>query len=188
MTAKKTDLKNDQFRIEPSNVSTLLLAEFLGVTSDAITKLHSAGVIKQNGKARGKYNLFDAVPAYLEHLRANKGFDVDAKLKLAQVQKIRYYVERMKNDLVKTSDAAEVFRAAATAWKNIADQIPKRVAARIAKSKDPAEIRKLLGAEFDGMYEKFIKGLPYRPRLDGDNRNGTENKISPKGFTPAATH
>ena len=39
-------------------------------------------------EARGKYNLFDAVPAYLKHLRDNKGSDVNARLKLAQQEKL----------------------------------------------------------------------------------------------------
>ena len=60
MTRKTVDPKNAQFLIESSNISTLFLAEILGVTPDAITKLHSARVMRQNGKSRGKYSLFDA--------------------------------------------------------------------------------------------------------------------------------
>ena len=89
-----------------SNVSSSFLAEVLGVTRNAVSKLYATGVIRQNGVARGKYSLFDAVPAYLDHLRANKGSDVNARLKLAQVEKIQQYVEQMENELVKTSDAA----------------------------------------------------------------------------------
>lgn len=152
MTPKTVDPKNAQFRIESSNVSTLFLAEILGVTPDAITKLHSAGVIRQNGKARGKYNLFEAIPAYLDHLRANKGSDVNARLKLAQVDKIRNQVDKMKNELVKTTDALEVFRVASTAWRDEASRIPQRVARRIAKSDSPDEIRMILQDALDGIY------------------------------------
>ena len=176
MTRKRIDPKNDAFRIESSNVSTLFLAEILGVTSDAVTRLHRAGVIKQNGKARGKYDLFEAVNAFLDHLRkTNKGSDVSARLKLAQVEKIQQYVEKMENELVKTSDAAAVFRAASTAWRNEASKLPQRVARRIAKSKDPSEIREILRDELDQVFYRFEKGL--NQHLDGATQHGTENRI-----------
>ncbi len=42
---------------------------------DGVTRLNRGGVIQQNGRARGKYNLLDAIPAYLNHLRESKGDD-----------------------------------------------------------------------------------------------------------------
>ena len=156
-----------------SNVSSSFLAEILGVTRDAVSKLYATAVILQNGVARGKYSLFDAVPAYLDHLRANKGSDVSARLKLAQVEKIQQYVEQMKNELVKTSDAAAVFRVASTAWRDEASKLPQRGARRIAKSKDPSEIRELLRDELEQIFYRFEKGLPID--LDGATRHGTEN-------------
>ena len=162
-----------------SNVSSSFLAEILGVTRDAVSKLYATGVIRQNGVARGKYSLFDAVPAYLDHLRANKGSDVNARLKLAQVEKIRQYVEKMENELVKTSDAAAVFRAASTAWRDEASKLPQRVARRIAKSKDPSEIREILRDELDQVFYRFEKGLHQHvssaisDRGTGGRRNST---------------
>ncbi len=178
MTRKTVDPKNAQFLIESSNVSTQYLAEILGVTPDAITKLHSAGVIRQNGKARGKYDLFDAVPAYLDHLRANKGSDIDARLKLAQAEKIKNQIDKMKNELVKTSDAAAVFVAASASWRNEAGKLPQRVARRIAKSEDPSEIREILRDALDQVFYRFEKGL--NQHLDGATQHGTENQISSK--------
>ena len=158
-----------------SNVSSSFLAEILGVTRDAVSKLYATGVIRQNGVARGKYSLFDAVPAYLDHLRANKGSDVNARLKLAQVQKIQLYVEQMENELVKTSDAAEVFRVAFTLLRDIAGAIPKRIATQIAKSKSPDEIRMILSDELNRIGSELEKGL--NKHVDGANRHGTENRI-----------
>ena len=169
-----------------SNVSSSFLAEVLGVTRDAVSKLYATSVIRQNGVARGKYSLFDAVPAYLYHLRANKGSDVDARLKLAQVEKIQQYVEKMENELVKTSDAAAVFRAASTAWRDEASKLPQRVARRIEKSEDPSEIREILCDELDQVFYRFEKGL--NKHIDGANRHGTENRklsLSRRVTTPA---
>ena len=175
MTRKRIDPKNDAFRIESSNVSTLFLAEILGVTSDAVTRLHRAGVIKQNGKARGKYDLFEAVNAFLDHLRKTKGSDVAVRLTLARAKKLELENDRVENELVKTSDAAVVFRAASTSWRNEASKLPQRVARRIAKSKDPSEIREILRDELDQVFYRFEKGL--NQHLDGATQHGTENRI-----------
>ena len=158
-----------------SNVSSSFLAEVLGMTRHGVGRLYATGIIRQNGVARGKYSLFDAVPAYLDHLRANKGSDVDARLKLAQVEKIRQHVKQMENELVKTSDAAKVFVAASASWRNEASKLPQRVARRIAKSKDPSEIREILRGELDQVFYRFEKGL--NKPIDGANRHGTENRI-----------
>jgi len=159
MTKKNADPKTEQFRMEFSNVSTMYLAQVLGVTTDAVTKLHSAGIIKQNGKARGKYDLVDATNAYLEHLRDSKGSDVAIRLTLARAKKLELENDRVESELVKTTDVVEVFRAASLHWKSIADGIPKRIASRFAKIKNPDKVRTILREELDGMYYEFDKGL-----------------------------
>ncbi len=142
-----------------SNVSSSFLAEILGVTRDAVSKLHATGVIKQNGVARGKYSLFDAVPAYLDYVRANKGSDVDARLKLAQEQKIRQHVEIMENELVAIGDVKTVFGHAALLWGNAAMALPKRIAPKIAKTTSQTKIRKMLQAELDKLFPPFEKAI-----------------------------
>ena len=144
--------------IDPTNVSSNYLAEVLGLTRHGVGRLYATGVIQQNGVARGKYSLFDAVPAYLDHLRANKGSDVEARLKLAQVEKIKNQIEKMKNDLVRTSDAAEVFRVAWTALRDAAMQIPKRVS-RAAKLKNRFQVRKKLADEINELLYESEKPL-----------------------------
>lgn len=161
MPAKKPDPKNEQFRIDSSNVSTQFLAEILGVTPDAITKLHSAGVIRQNGKARGKYDLFEATSAYLDYLRGSNGSDVAVRLTLARVKKLELENDKRENELIRTKDAAEVFRIATNQWRQIAKAISKRVARQIVKSDSPDDIRTILVEALDGMYYEFEKGLPF---------------------------
>ena len=161
MTTKKVDPKNAEFRIDSSNVSTQFLAQILGVTTDAVTKLHSAGVIKQNGIARGKYDLFEATNAYLEHLRNSKGSDVAIRLTLERAKKLELENDRTESQLVKTSDALEVFAAASTHWKSIADGLPKRIASRLAKIKNPDKVRTIVRAELDGIFWEWEKGLKY---------------------------
>lgn len=176
MTAKKSDPKNAQFRIESSNVSTLFLAEILGVTSDAVTRLCRAGVIKQNGKARGKYDLFDAVNAYLDHLRNSKGSDAAMQLTLARAKKLELENDQRKSELVKTRVALEVFVVASAHWRNIAAAIPKRIASRLAKIENPDKVRTILKDELDGIYSEFEKGLQF---LNQGTSNESENKVLP---------
>ena len=146
--------------IDPTNVSSSDLAVVLGVTRDAVSKLYATGVIRQNGVARGKYDLFDAVPAYLDHLRSNKGSDVGARLKLAQERKLRLENDRAENDLVKTSDAAEIYRQACITFRSGATAIPKRLATKLSNATDPVVCRELLANEFSALsieYEKMFR-------------------------------
>ena len=159
MTAKRPDPKSDQFRIAASSISTKDLAGILGVTPDAISKLHRAGVIRQNGKVRGKYDLVETVNTYLDYLRENKGSDAADRLKVEQERKIRLQNDRAEKDLVKTVDALEVFAVASTCWRDIVSALPKRVARRVANSDSPDEIRMILRDELDGLYWEFKKGL-----------------------------
>ena len=185
MAAKNVDPKNAQLRIDSSNVSTLYLAEILGITSDAVTRLSRAGVIRQNGQARGKYNLYDAVPAYLDHLRKGKGSDVAIRLTLERARKLEIENDRRESELVKTSQAVEVLRAASRHWKSIADGVPKRIAPRLAKIKNPVEVGKVLRDELDGIYWEWEKGLK---NLKQGTSNESENKVLPvpRGVAPPA--
>ena len=154
--AKRLDLKNDELRIASSNASAAYLAELLDLTTVRVSQLCSSGVIPNNG-ARGKYDLAEAVPAYLSYLRANKGGEAVIQLTLARANKIELENEKAKTKLVKTADALEVFRVACGAWRAEADKLPRRVAGRIAKLKDPVAVRKILQAEFDGIHGAVVK-------------------------------
>ena len=147
--------------MEFSSVSTLFLAEILGVTSDAVTRLSRAGIIKQNGKTRGKYDLFEAVNAYLDHLRNSKGSDISERLTLARAKKLELENDRRESELVRTSEAVEVFAAASMHWKSIADGLPKKIASRLAKIENADKVRTILRDELDGMYYEFEKGLKH---------------------------
>ena len=99
-------------KIDATNVSSNYLAEVLGMTRHGISKLYAAGVLTQNGTARGKYNLYDAVPAYLNHLRENHGETADVKLKRQQELKLRLQNDKTEAGLVRITDAAQIFAAA----------------------------------------------------------------------------
>jgi len=145
--------------IDPTNVSSMYLAEVLGVTRDAVSKLYAAKVIKQNGIARGKYNLSDAVTAYSKYLRDNKGSDVATKLKLAQTRKLEIQNDKSAIELIDIQQAKAAFGHAAFLWRCGAAALPKRVAPYIAKTTSVRKIREVLKQELDGLFPPFEKAI-----------------------------
>ena len=129
------------------------------MTRDGVGKLYAAKVIKQNGIARGKYNLADAVAAYSKYLRDNKGADVATKLKQQQTRKLEIQNDKTESALVKTEDAAQAYRASCMYWRGLMAELPKRLAPQIAKTKDPEKIRELLRDGLNGICTTFEKGL-----------------------------
>ena len=138
-------------KLNAADVPAKYLAELLDLTTVRVSQLCTTGVIPNSG-TRGRYLLLDAVPAYLDYLRANKGDAAAVQLTLARAEKLRLENDRREKEVVKTTDALEVFRVAITAWRDEASKIPQRVAGRIAKSKRPDEISRILRDELDGIY------------------------------------
>ena len=145
--------------IDPTNVSTAYLAEVLGMTRDGVTRLCRGGIIKQNGIARGKYNLADAVAPYAKYVRDNKGSDVATKLKQQQTRKLELQNDKTESALVKTADAAQAYRAGCLYWRELVAELTKRLAPQIAKTKDPEKIRELLRDGLNRVSTRFEKGL-----------------------------
>ena len=144
--------------IDPTNVSSTILAEVLGMTRQRVSKLRSEGVIKNNGN-RGKYNLYDAVAAYSKYLRDNKGADVATKLKQQQTRKLEIQNDNTESALVRIDDVAQAYRAGCMAWRELNADLAKRLAPQIAKTKDPEKMRGLLRDGLNDICTTFEKGL-----------------------------
>jgi len=147
-------------KLNAADVPAKYLAEVLDLTTVRVSQLHTTGVIPNNG-TRGRYSLFDAVPAYLDYVRAIKGDDVSIRLTLARAKKLELENDRRESELVRTSEAVEVFAAASMHWKSIADGLPKKIASRLAKIENADKVRTILRDELDGMYYEFEKGLKH---------------------------
>ena len=135
--------------IDPTNVSTAYLAECLGMTRDGVTRLCRQGVIRQNGIARGKYNLFDAVQAYATYLNESKGDESDAKLSHQRERKLRIANNKTEAGLVRINDAAEVFKAAIAIFDSIHEEVFEGIAAELAKTDNPLEVTAILKDRFN---------------------------------------
>ena len=127
MKAKKVDPEKDAGSIDPSNVTTKFLAEVLGLAASVVSRLYQTRVIIQNGR-RGRYDLRDAIPKYLQSIRSSGTAEAGARLKITQREKLEIQNAKERGELVRVDDAAEVFRQACISWRAGASAIPRRMA------------------------------------------------------------
>jgi hypothetical protein len=134
-------------------------------------------VIVQNGR-RGKYDLFDAVPKYIQSIRTSGTAEAGERLKIQQERKLKIANDLAAGSLVKIDDAAEVFRQACITWRAGASALPRRLATELANISDAAKIRELLVHEIDELYGEFEKGI--RERFGADAVTAIENPAPTK--------
>jgi len=191
--------KNDQFRELAGNVTTTVLASLLGITQPATSKLYQQRTILQNGK-RGRYDLFDAIPRYIQSIRTSGTAEAGEKLKIQQERKLKIANDQAAGELVKIADAAEVFRASTLSWRSGASALPRRLATELSNQGDAAICRELLANEIDALYDEWEKPLreyfgdawnSVTPDTPGGGRVKTSRKKKPgrvggrKSNTPA---
>lgn len=158
--------------LDPTNVSTTFLAEVLGVTRDAVSKLYAQRVILQNGK-RGKYNLVDAVPAYVQSIKTSGTAEAGARLKVQQERKLKIANDAAERNLVDIDEAAEVFRQVCLSLRSAMTAIPRRTASEVSKAKTAAACRKILENEYSEVFYEWAK--PFK-EFFGDAWNDPKGK------------
>lgn len=152
------DPKNGQKPIDPSNVSTAIMAQVIGSPAAYVSQLFSKRVIIQNGR-RGKYDLFDAVPKYIQSIRTSGTAEAGEKLKVQQERKLRLQNDEVAGKLIRVDDAAEVFRTACIAWRSGASALPRRLATELSNQGDASVVRERLADEIAELYAEFEKPL-----------------------------
>ncbi len=116
---------------------------------DGVTRLCRGGVIRQNGIARGKYNLYDAVPDYIAYLQEAKGDDSEVRLLQQRERKLRLANNKTEAGLVRKDDAAEVFKIAVAMFHSIHEEVFEGIAAELAKTDNPREVTAILQDRFN---------------------------------------
>ncbi len=159
-------------KLDPTNVSTTFLAEVLGVTRDAVSKLYAQRVILQNGK-RGKYNLTEAVPAYLQSIKTSGTAEAGARLKVQQERKLKIANDAAERNLVDIDEAAEVFRQVCTSLRSAMGAIPRRTANKVSKAQTAAACREILENEYSEVFYEWAK--PFK-EFFGDAWNDPKGK------------
>ena len=97
MAAKPIDPKNDELRIDPTNVSSKFLAALLGVTASGLSKLYGERVVTQTGR-RGKYDITEQVPRYIQSIKSSGTAEAGARLKVAQREKLEIENQRVRGE------------------------------------------------------------------------------------------
>ena len=136
--------------MDPNTADTKLVAELFGLTRTRISQLHSEGVIRNNG-TRGRYVLTEVVVAYLDYLKKSKRGTVRQRLIKQQERKLMLQNDRLADTLVDRDEAADALLRFCRLWRVGAEALPKKVAARIAKTKSTKEIRDILNEAFTGL-------------------------------------
>lgn len=139
--------KKQAKQIDFTNVSTAYLAEFLGMTRDGVTRLNRGGVIQQNGRARGKYNLVEAISAYATYLRENKDSSA-TKLAVQRERKLRLQNDETEARLVPIGDAAQVFATFAAEFRRQVEGSLAGLAEELSKTDSPHEVARLMREQF----------------------------------------
>ncbi len=119
------------------------------MSRDGVTRLCRGGVIRQNGIARGKYNLYDAVPDYIAYLQESKGDESTVKLLCQRERKLRLQNDKTEAGLVRKDDAVEVFKTAIAIFQSIHDDVFEGIAAELAKTDNPREVAEILNDRFN---------------------------------------
>ncbi len=136
-------------KIDPTNVSTAYLAEVFGMSRDGVTRLCRAGVITQNGVARGKYDMREALSSYAKYVRETHGETADVRLKRQQERKLRLQNNKTEAGLVNVSDAAQVFALAISIFRSIHEEVFEGIAAELAKTDKSHKVAVILKDRFN---------------------------------------
>ena len=146
-------------KIDATNVSTNDLAAILGMTRDGVTRLCRAGVITQNGVARGKYDLREAVSSYAKHMRETHGESADTRLAIQRERKLRLQNDKTEAGLVPIEQAAEVFTMFYTEFRTQVNDCIKGMADKISKTDNPGKVAKIMRSEFNAIGQAAHDGL-----------------------------
>lgn len=135
--------------IDPTRVGTKELSEILGVTRETIRLRKNDGTLTE--VARGKYNLAEAVQAYLKYVDSGHKSEGLSKARLG-VEEERARKLKLENDKAekRTLDADEVcsvFASGLITFRQRLTAIPSRIDAELAGKSDRAEIRDILEGE-----------------------------------------
>ncbi len=130
----------------PHDVSGAVLAEVLGLNRRQVTNLYQQRTIKQNGK-RGKYDLFECVPLYVQSIKTSGTAEAGERLKIAQRRKIEQQNDTVAGLLVPIADLAGTLNESAAGFLAAWRAIPRRIAGKLAVLRDAKACRELLEHE-----------------------------------------
>ena len=148
----------DTHEIDPADIDSAFVAALFGITRHRVSQLYSEGVLTNNG-TRGRYVLADVIGAYLDYIKDSKRGSTKERLARQQERKLKIQNDRLAQTLIDIDEAANAFRIAGRLWRAGAESVPKNVAARIAKAKNPKDIRDILTGALNELVPAYTKPL-----------------------------
>lgn len=131
---------------DPHDASGQVLADMLGLNRRQVTNLYQQRTITQNGK-RGRYDLFECVPRYVQSIKTSGTAEAGERLKIAQRKKIEQQNEAAAALVVPLADVAGILNASAAGFLAAWRALPRRIASKLALLRDAKACRELIEHE-----------------------------------------
>lgn len=131
---------------DPHNVGGQTLADVLGLNRRQVTNLYQQRTIAQNGK-RGRYDLFECVPRYVQSIKTSGTAEAGERLKIAQRKKIEQQNDTAAGLLVPLADVAGTLNESVAGFLAAWRALPRRIAGKLAVLKDAKRCRELIENE-----------------------------------------
>lgn len=151
--------------IDPQSCSNAMTSRLLGCSANTLSKLAGRGIVPR--VARGRYNLFEAAPAYIayrkgEHEATRGEVAASQGLMEARIQKLRLENNRKAAGLIETERARTPMRDVSAIFGEIAEECLVRdteLIKKLAKEPSPAKIRAMLGEPVNIVLEGIQEAL-----------------------------
>ena len=149
-------MKTDEFDL--TNVSSTMTADIIGLTRQRVSQLRSEGVLQNNGK-RGRYDLTKAVPAYIAYLKRHDGASAQTRLVVERTRKVQRENDRAEGKIISRDDAERVLTVFLKCFHDMSRELPKTLAPRLARARQPFEARRVVVKAFDELRGKLAAEL-----------------------------
>lgn len=141
------------------DVSGETLADLLGLSRMQVLRLKQGGTITQNGK-RGRYDIFECVPRYVQSIKTSGTAEAGERLKIAQRKKIEQQNEAAAALVIPIGDVAGILNASAAGFLSAWRALPRRIASKLALLRDAKACRELI--EHESAKSRFELFTPIR--------------------------
>lgn len=156
--------------LQNREVSTSELAAIIGKTPQWISQLTRDGILEKIG--RGKYNLADAIQAYIKHI---EGESSDGKISYrdekAEHERVKKEIamlelEEKRNNLHTTADVQDAWGELLVDFRGRLSSLPPKLANELSHMTDAKEIRILLEDRINFALRELAK---YDPLASDDS-------------------
>lgn len=161
--------------IDRERVSTNVLAEILGVTRETIRLRNKDGTL--SAVSRGKYNLAEAVQAYISYCenghQSGEAASVRQDVDYQRARKLKLENDRVEGRTLDVDEVHAVFAEAMILIRQRLVALPSRNDAELAGTSDRAEVRDIIEREVNATLANVAEGLQNMAGDNAANSSGT---------------